>query len=86
MTIIVKFWMFTNLMRPELRAELGRKDPKALLLLTYWYTKIKSLGVWWFDRRIRPEGKAIYLFLQKNHKDNVDLQSLLKIPGRVFDL
>lgn len=84
MEIILAFWTFTGSMNPGSRALLRQKDPRSLLLLVCWYAKLIKLGVWWFTHRIRVEGRAICIFLQRYHVDDVDLQTLLDIPRQVL--
>lgn len=75
MEIILAFWTFTGSMNPASRA---------LLLLLYWYAKLIKLGVWWFTHRMHVEGRAICIFLQRYHADDVELQTLLDIPRQVL--
>lgn len=76
----LRFFTFTNQMRPVFFRLLQSKDPRALLLLLYWYSKLVEFP-WWFIRP-RPivEGVAICLYLQKYHSDDDDIIALIKEP------
>jgi hypothetical protein len=76
---IVKFLGFASHINPKYKPLLIRKDPKALLVLAYWYAKVLN-SVWWLDRRATMECQAIILYLERNHPDEKDILKLLKFP------
>lgn len=83
--VIMEFWGFTH-MTAEFKALLGDRDPRALLLLAYWYMRASQLGVWWLRPRTILEGRAICIFLERYYADNMDIQSLLRYPKAAFGL
>jgi hypothetical protein len=58
---------------------LDDKDPKALLLVVYWYAKLYR-GQWWLRHRGLIEGQAICMYLDKYHGDDAKLQRMLEWP------
>ena len=88
---IIKFLGFASHMHPNFKPLLSQKDPKALLLLSYWYAKVLN-SVWWLDRRATMECQAIILYLERNHPNETDILELLQLPreacgmGRIMDL
>ncbi|KAK5050580.1 hypothetical protein LTR84_003862 [Exophiala bonariae] len=83
--VIMEFWGFTN-MTAEFKALLGCKDPRALLILAYWYMRASQLGVWWLRPRTYLEGRAICMYLDRYHSDDLDIRSLLQYPKAAFRL
>ena len=76
---IIKFFSFTGHIRPEFQRLLEQKDPRALLLLAYWYAKV-CRTVWWMERRAKLECQAICIYLERYHADEMDLKELLLFP------
>lgn len=58
---------------------LKKKDPRALLLMAYWYAKIKGT-MWWLDRRSMLEGAAICMYLERYHAEKLEILDLLSYP------
>ena len=67
-------------MEPEFRQLLHKKDPKALLLLVWWYGKMAEYDVWWMGRRMKLEGQSICMYLERNHGDDPGIVTLLDYP------
>lgn len=62
---------------------LEEKDPRALLLLGYYYGKIAQSGRWWMWMRATVEGRAIVEYLQVYHRGDIGgLEELLEFPRR----
>jgi hypothetical protein len=76
---LVKFLGFASHTNPKYKPLLTQKDPKALLLLAYWYAKVLN-SVWWLDRRATMECQAVVLYLERNHPDEEDILELLNFP------
>lgn len=76
---IAIFLMVIPYMGPRFKNLLGMKDPRALLLLAYWYAKVCD-SVWWISRRALLECQAICLYLQRYYADEVTIQELLEFP------
>lgn len=75
---IGRFLSFVNYMQPEFQGLLERKDPRALLLLAYWYAKVCH-SLWWIARRAKLECQAICLYLERYHR-NIATHELLQFP------
>jgi hypothetical protein len=58
---------------------LKKRDPRALLLLAYWYAQVLNT-CWWIERRSALECKAICLYLEKYHADKPRVLELLFFP------
>lgn len=76
---IVRFLSFMNTVHSPFRELMKKKDPRALLLLAYWYATVIE-GRWWIVRRARMECQAICLYLERECKNNVQLMELLEYP------
>jgi len=83
--VVMDFWGFTN-MPSEFKALLDNRDPRALLILAYWYMRVNQLGVWWLRPRTVLEGRAICAYLEQHYSADPDLQSLLRFPKASFGL
>lgn len=62
---VLSFLYFMAFMPPDFRNLLELKDPRALLLLLWWFRKLESGDLWWLMRRARVEGKAIEIWLDR---------------------
>lgn len=76
---VFRFLSFISRLGDEFKKLLILKDPRALLLLAYWYAKVCRSG-WWLVRRAILEGQAICLYLERNYPDAKDIQQLLQFP------
>ena len=79
-TIILNFLYFISNMRPEYKRLLEQKDPRALLLLAYWYAKVCQYRHWWIWRRAALECQAICIYLERYHRHEANIQTLLQFP------
>jgi hypothetical protein len=66
---------FYNMEKP-FKNMLEQKDPVALLLFALWYSTVPS-GMWWVQRRAMVESQAIFLYLERSHKENKPVQALI---------
>ena len=82
---IVKFFAFASHMQPEFLSLMAQKDPRALLLVAYWYAKIRN-AIWWVHRRATLEGQAICLYLERWYPHNFAIRELLQLPKRALGL
>ncbi|ESZ93261.1 hypothetical protein SBOR_6361 [Sclerotinia borealis F-4128] len=80
-TAMLSFLGFLTHMSPRYKILLKMKDPRALLLLSYWYGKVWKL-VWWVERRAILECQAICICLQRYHADDTLIQEMLSVPKR----
>jgi len=67
-TTILTFYVFTQTMTPECIQLLEGRDPRALLLLAYWFGMVCEWK-WWLAQRARVEGRAICLWLERRLDD-----------------
>ena len=58
-----KFLSFLREMTPQYATLITAKDPRALLLLSYWLAKMCKIDCWWCIRRARVEYQAIFQYL-----------------------
>lgn len=77
-------WIFyiTN-MEQRHKTLLEQKDPRALLLLAYWYKIVYDTGHWYMRRRSSLERESICLYLETYHGNDFALQELLDFPRGV---
>ncbi|KAF2095924.1 hypothetical protein NA57DRAFT_58990 [Rhizodiscina lignyota] len=71
------FYVWIMSMEAEFKQLLRRKDPRALLLLAYWFRKVRSRHVWFLWQRSVLECQAICTYLEQNHSDMPHLENLL---------
>ncbi|RHZ70911.1 hypothetical protein CDV55_107449 [Aspergillus turcosus] len=81
---IKSFSKYTNFMGrllPSFWAQLAKKDPPALIILSWWLAMLDSAKCWWAETRVRSECAAICMYLE-NSEDPRVLQ-LLEFPAEV---
>ncbi|KAE8448854.1 hypothetical protein EG329_008856 [Mollisiaceae sp. DMI_Dod_QoI] len=78
---IIRFLAFIGHMQEDFKDLLRARDPRALLLLAYWYAKVWK-SVWWIERRAVLECEAICRYLDRRHEKDTVLQELLLFPKR----
>ncbi|EDO00440.1 hypothetical protein SS1G_14310 [Sclerotinia sclerotiorum 1980 UF-70] len=79
-TVILKFCAFVGETHPQYKRLLFQKEPRALLLLAYWFGKLCQFPHWWIWRRASLECQAICIYLETFHKHDLDVQTLLVYP------
>jgi hypothetical protein len=84
--VIMGFLTFVGNISPDYKQLLEQKDPRALLLLAYWYAKVCKFEVWWLSRRALLEGQAICIYLERYHQYCTEITHLLHFPSTVFRL
>ena len=62
---ILDFLYFMAFMPVEFKTLLECKDPRAMLLLLWWFRKLEHGELWWLKRRAAVEGRAIEMWLEK---------------------
>lgn len=74
------FFPFLFDMDVSFQQRLREKDPRALLLLAFWYAKVRH-GGWWLTKRATLESQAICLFLEKqiDHTGDGEVKGLLDV-------
>lgn len=83
---IVIFFSFIYHISPTFGNLLETKDPRALLLLLYWYTKLSHSACWWYKRRAIVEGPAICFYLSMHYPRHSVIQELLLWPRALFGI
>jgi hypothetical protein len=81
---IVWFLSFLRYLDPRFKTLLDEKDPRALLLLSYWYAKVLRYSQWWIWRRAILEGPAICMYLEQQWPQHRELGMLLDFPKAAF--
>jgi len=74
-----RYFVWINHIQPAFQRLLKEKDPRALLLLAYWYAKITH-GQWWVARRAWLECQATCLYLERYHANETAIMQLLWFP------
>jgi hypothetical protein len=82
---LIEFMSFIGHIKSELKALLLQKDAKAMLLIVCWFAKMYKYQ-WWIQRRGLIEGKAICIYLDCWHGDDMRIQRLLTWPKQQFGL
>ncbi|KAJ5975791.1 hypothetical protein N7481_009498 [Penicillium waksmanii] len=73
------YLLFLNFMKVPFRDLLHQKDPRALLVMAYWYGAMWN-SLWWIERRARLECQAICLYLERCHGNERNIQKMLLLP------
>jgi len=68
----VLFLGFFRTLGAEFKDLLVRKDPTALLLLMFWYSKARRFDTWWLRKRANLEYRAIMRYLVERHRQGDD--------------
>ncbi|CAM1509868.1 Fc.00g002030.m01.CDS01 [Cosmosporella sp. VM-42] len=82
---IIIFLTFISQLDPRYRRLLEEKDPRAMLLLAWWYSQTVVHRVWWLRQRSLMEGQAIIIYLEKHCQDEPRIIELLDFPRGVFE-
>jgi hypothetical protein len=77
------FYAINSCMQKEFGHLVVNKDPRALLVMAYWYSKICT-GQWWLRRRASMEGRATCMYLERYCAHCATIQDLLKVPPHVL--
>ncbi len=75
----LKFFTFTSDMQQDYQNLLKQKEPRALLLMAFWYAKVCRYQ-WWIARRAMTECKAICIYLETNYANEATIRDLLLYP------
>ncbi|KAI9731741.1 MAG: hypothetical protein M1834_004530 [Cirrosporium novae-zelandiae] len=76
---IARFLSFVNHIQPDFKRLLEQRDPRALLLMAYWYAKACH-SIWWIKRRAVLECQATCLYLERYHSGETVILELLRFP------
>ncbi|RHZ45117.1 Zn(II)2Cys6 transcription factor domain-containing protein [Aspergillus thermomutatus] len=81
---IKSFSKYTNFMGrllPSFWAQLAKKDPPALIILSWWLALMDSVRLWWAENRVRSECAAICMYLENSEDPRI--LKLLEFPAEV---
>jgi hypothetical protein len=78
-TTIAKYFSFVGQTGKYYKRLVIEKDPRALLLLGYWFGRV-SHGTWWVSQRALMEGQGICLYLERYYPHETTIQELLQFP------
>lgn len=76
---LLRFLSYISYMNPKFQDLLEEKDPRAMILLAYWYAKMWT-SQWYIARRARLEGQATCIYLERYYGDCPAIQELLFFP------
>ncbi|KAF4954305.1 hypothetical protein FSARC_12169 [Fusarium sarcochroum] len=82
---VVQFLTFLTQLDPRFRKFLEEKEPKAMVLLAWWYSKAVEHKSWWMHKRSLIEGQAICIYLERYYMHIEGIRELIQLPKRVFD-
>ncbi|KAF7547680.1 hypothetical protein G7Z17_g7554 [Cylindrodendrum hubeiense] len=81
---VIQFLSFLSQLDPRYRLLLEEKDPRALLLLSYWFAQLAGFETWWLSQRALVEGKAVCIYLERECADDPIIMELLEFPKRLL--
>jgi hypothetical protein len=65
---LLHYLHFLAYMTPGYKDLLERKDPRALLLLRWWFKLVEESELWWLKKRAVVEGRAVQVWLESYWK------------------
>ncbi|KAJ4310218.1 hypothetical protein N0V84_011087 [Fusarium piperis] len=83
---VVQFLAFITQLDPRYKQLLEDKDPRAMVLLAWWYAKAAAHSSWYMQRRSLVEGQAICVYLERYCMDVPGILELVQFPKRVFGM
>jgi len=81
--MIGAFFCFSSVLDARFRSLLEKEEPKALLLLLFWYATGTQIDQWWILSSARGEALWLLDFLQRI--PDPAIQTLLKFPSEKLD-
>jgi hypothetical protein len=78
------FLTFLSQIDTEFQQLLQKKDPRAMILLLYWMSKLVMYPMWWTRRRTLYEGLAICIYIERYCGDDPELMQLIAYPRAVL--
>jgi hypothetical protein len=76
-----KYTTFMGRLLPSFWAQLAKKDPPALIILSWWLAMLDSCKCWWAETRVRSECAAICMYLENSEDPRI--LRLLEFPAEV---
>lgn len=83
---VIRFLTFPTDLNEPFCNLLVAKEPRALLLLCWWWTKVCVYESWWLSRRATVECQAICIYLERNYGNDPRIMELLEFPRAVLGL
>lgn len=80
---VALFYAFNGCMQMEFGRLVVDKDPRALLVMAYWYSRVCT-GQWWLRRRALLEGRATCMYLERCCAQDAIIRDLVKVPRDVL--
>jgi hypothetical protein len=77
------FYTFCACINNEFGDLVLNRDPRALVVMAYWYSKM-CMGPWWLKKRALIEGQATCVYLERFYGHDAVIQDLLEIPKRAL--
>ncbi|GIK06886.1 hypothetical protein Aspvir_002539 [Aspergillus viridinutans] len=76
-----KYTTFMGRLLPSFWAQLAKKDPPALIIISWWLAMLDSTRCWWAETRVRSECAAICMYLENSEDPRI--LRLLEFPAEV---
>ncbi|PVH99037.1 hypothetical protein DM02DRAFT_656731 [Periconia macrospinosa] len=83
---VVEFLLFMALIPPDFKNMLEIKDPRALLLLLWWFRKLEHGDPWWLIKRAKLEGRAVEMWLETYYGGEAGLTRMYASLGQMHHL
>lgn len=77
-SMLLSFLILISNIPRDYKLLLKQKDPRALLLLAYWYAKLCEVELWWMLPRASLEGHAICIYLRRFYSEDLELQDVMR--------
>ncbi|KAF2001471.1 hypothetical protein P154DRAFT_553725 [Amniculicola lignicola CBS 123094] len=78
---VLNFLYFMGCMTSEYKMLLETKDPRALLLLGWWFRMLEVGELWWLTRRAAVEGRAVKVWLERFYGGEEGLAQMFEVLG-----
>ncbi|KAF2108396.1 hypothetical protein BDV96DRAFT_636934 [Lophiotrema nucula] len=79
---VLNFLYFMGYMTPEFRNLLEIKDPRALLLVGWWFKRLNNAEIWWLRRRASVEGESVRIWLDRWYGGETGLKEMFEKLGK----
>jgi hypothetical protein len=75
---LLDFLYFMGSLSPEFQNLLTIKNPRALLLLRWWFKRLETSDLWWLTRRATVEGGATQIWLERWYGSEIGLNDMFQ--------
>ncbi|CAI6335029.1 unnamed protein product [Periconia digitata] len=79
---VIEFLLFMALIPPDFKNLLELKDPRALLLLLWWFRQLEHGDPWWLVKRAKLEGRALEIWLETYYGGEAGLTRMYASMGQ----